>query len=85
MSVCLSVGLILDNSRYASRKSKKKFVNQPHPNKIVKIRAFFVFWKKNFMKKSKILILVSDNAHKPLLITQITFFGLTKIRKVTVY
>ena len=54
----VKVGRILDNSRlnylfelsfgilYRSRKSKDKFVNQPHPTKIVKIGAFFMFLRK---------------------------------------
>ena len=59
---------------YRSRKRKDKFVNQPHPTKTVKIRAFFVFSKKNFLKKSKIPILVSASAHKSLLIISITVY-----------
>ena len=39
---------------------------------------------KTLMKKSKISILVSNSAHKALLIILITFFDLTEIRKVTV-
>ena len=50
---------------YRSRKSKDEFVNQPHLTKIVKIRAFLVFWK--------IPILVSESAHNSLLIILITF------------
>ena len=59
-------------------------VNQPHPTKIVSIRAFFVL-EINFMKKSKIPILVSDSAHKSLLIILQTFFDLTEIRKITLH
>ena len=65
-------------------KRKDEFVNQPHPTKIVKIGTLFVFLEKNFMKKSKISILCSDSSYKFLLIIVITFFDLTKIRKVTV-
>ena len=62
VSVCLSVGRILDNSRYNyrielsfgilywSRKSKDEFVKQPHPIKIVEIRAFFVFSKMSMLR-----------------------------------
>ena len=63
---------------YRSRKSKDKFVNQPHPTKIEKIRAFFVF-----LRKSKIPILVFDSAHKSLLTILLTFFDKTQIRNVT--
>ena len=35
------------------QKSKDKFVNQPHPIKIVKIKAFFVFLKQTLWKNSK--------------------------------
>ena len=45
------------------------FVKQPQPTKIVKISVFFVF-----SKKSKIAILVSDSAHKSLLIILLIFF-----------
>ena len=63
VSVCLSViGLILDNSRqdyqiglslvtlYRSRRSKDKFVNQPHLTKIEKTRPFFTFssWMRRY-------------------------------------
>ena len=37
------------------------------------------------LKKSKTTILVSDSANKSPLIILITFFDLTKIRKVTVF
>ena len=58
-----------------SRNSKRKdeFVNQTHPAKIVKIKAFFVF-EFFFVFKSEIVILVFDNTHESLLIT-ITFFN----------
>ena len=59
--------------------SKDEFVNQPHPTKIVKIRAFLMF-----LKKSKIPILVSDSSHGSLLIILIIFFDQTKIRKVNI-
>ena len=39
---------------YRSRKSKCKFVNQPHLTKIVKMKAFFVLSKFFFFLKSKI-------------------------------
>ena len=82
-STCLSVvvGRRHDNFRYnyqikfsfcilyQSPKSKNKFVNQPYPTIIVKVRAFFVF-----LKKSIITILNSDSANKSLLIILITFF-----------
>ena len=60
LSVCLSVGRVRHNSRqnyqielscgtlYRSRKSKNKFVNQPHPIKIAGLSTTFVFLKKNF-------------------------------------
>ena len=81
LSLVLVVDCILDKSRwnyriglsfgilYRSRKSKDKLVNQSHPTTIVKIKAFFVF-----LRKSKIAILVSNSAHKSLLIILITFF-----------
>ena len=60
LSVCLSViGRILDNARqnyqiglslgtlYRSRKSKDKFVNQPHLTKIEKSRPFFFVFEKS--------------------------------------
>ena len=56
---------------YRSRKSKDKFVNQPHLTKIVKIETFFVF-----LKKSKISILVSDISHESLIIIRCIFFFL---------
>ena len=43
------------------RKSRDEFVKQPLPTIIVKIGAFFMFLRKNFMKKSKIQIPVSDS------------------------
>ena len=45
----------------------------------MKIRAFFIF-----LKECKIQILVSDSAHKFLLIILITFFDETEIKKVAV-
>ena len=57
LSVCLSVGRVRHNSRqnyqielsfgtlYRSRKSKDKFVNQPHPIKIKGWSTTFVFLK----------------------------------------
>ena len=87
------VGRIADNSShnlnqielslvtlYRSRESKDQFINQPYPTKIDETRPFFVF-----LKKSKILILVFDSAHKSLQIIFITFFDLNKIRNVTAY
>ena len=62
-----------------AKKIKDEFVNQPHSTKIVKIRAFFVF-----LKKSKILILVSNSSDEFLFIILITFFDKNEIRKVTV-
>ena len=79
------VGRILDNSRqnyqiklsvgtlYRSGKSKDKFGNQPYPTKIVETTIFCVLVR-NFLKKSKILILVFDSAYKSLQIIYITFF-----------
>ena len=60
----LSLGIL-----YRSQKIKDKFVSQPHPTKIDKIRPFFVL-----LKKLKIPILVLHSAHKSLLINLITFF-----------
>ena len=57
-----------------------QFVNQSYPTKVVKIRAFFLFFN-----ESRIAILVSDEAYKSLPTILITFFDWTKIRKVTVY
>ena len=65
----LSFGIL-----YQSRKKKDKFVNQPHLIKIVKMRAFFVFLKFFYFEKSKIAILVSDGAHKSLLIIRLIIF-----------
>ena len=62
---------------YRSRKSKDKFVNQPHPIKIEKTRSFFVF-----LKKSKIPILVFYSAHKYLLITLTFCWPLSKSESV---
>ena len=67
----LSFGIL-----YRRPKSKDEFINQPHPTKIVKIRAFFEFLKKNLLKKFKISILLSDSPHKSLLIILIIIFRL---------
>ena len=58
---------------YRGQKSKDEFDNLPHPTKIVKTRIFCDF-ENNFMKKFKIELLVSDSAHKSLLVILITFF-----------
>ena len=47
-------------------------------------RKIFCVFEKNFVKKSKIQILVSESSHKSLLIILTTFFDLTKIRKIKV-
>ena len=77
----LSVGRILGNSielsfdiLFSEPQWKYKFVYQQHPTKIVKIRAVFVFLKKNSMEKSKIPILVPDSSHNSLLTIILTFF-----------
>ena len=49
VSVCLSVCLSL----YRSRKSKDKFVNQPHPIKIERLSTIFVFLKITFWQNQK--------------------------------
>ena len=60
---------------WKSSKSKDKFVNQPHRNKIDNIRAVFVFLKKN-LNKSKIVILNSDSSDKFLPIYSYNIFQL---------
>ena len=58
--------------------------NNRHVIKHVTLKSIFYVCETNFLNKSKIPILVSDSAHKSLLIILITFFNQTKIKKVTV-
>ena len=65
----------------------KKIVFSPYSptsDKNGQNRSIFCVVERNFIKKSKISILVSDSSHEFLLIVLITFFDQTKIRKVTV-